>query len=386
MKNLKVQQYLQKNTLSDLEREYGINLTYSPINEPLVILNYDQISSPKYSEVTRECRGLVLDTTDWSVVARPFSRFFNYGESREEINKFNWNSFTVQEKHDGSLIIVYKYRGTWRVNTRASFGLGKVGDSQFTWEELFYQTIDEKGLDELSEDCTLVFELCSIYNKVVRTYPDATSYLLTIVNRKTGDEVPRHQQEGLPLVSQILECSLPSLHTFSSVDDILVWLDRSGLEPTFEGFVIQDDKNQRIKIKNKNYLRLHRMRGNGDNLFAPKNLVPFILQSETAELLAIYPEVLNHVLAYENLLIEHLLEIERVYSLIWNRNTQKSYALKVMELCPRWSAILFQCRKEQKSIVDVWRKSEDYILKVLDSELRERYTKTLPTKLEVSNV
>ncbi len=380
---LKVQEYLMKhNSLEQLEKDYAVSATHSPIGEPLVALNYCQIDSPKHSPITKECRGLVLDKTDWSVVAKPFSRFFNYGESREEINKFDWNSFATQNKEDGSLIIVYNYKGTWRVNTRASFGIGKINNSNYTWEELFYQTINEKQLDYVPENTTLVFELCSIYNKVVRTYLEPTSFLLASFNRETLEE---DKQESVAQYAKLLNVPCPPLLTYGCVDDILKTLETT--EPTFEGFVIKDINGNRMKIKSKNYLRLHRMRGNGDNLFAPKNLIPFILQNETGELIAIYPEVKPYLLRYEMLLAQHQILIEEVWSKIWNRNTQKSFALKVMELCPRWSSILFQCRKENKWPAEIWRKSSDYILKVLDKELTECYTKPLnPNELEIINV
>jgi tRNA splicing ligase len=144
---LKTQEYLKKNSLEKLIKDYALEATYSPVGESLVILNYSQIDSPKHSPITKECRGLVLNTQTYEVVAKGFSRFFNYGESREEINNFNWKNFSTQNKEDGSLIIFYWYEDLWFVNTRASFGLGKVGNSNFTWEELFYQTINEKSID-----------------------------------------------------------------------------------------------------------------------------------------------------------------------------------------------------------------------------------------------
>jgi RNA ligase len=392
---LAVQKYLMtidvagnKNPLECLEKDYAIKATHSPIGEPLVILNYCQIDSPKNAPITRECRGLVLDTTDWSVVAKPFSRFYNYGENREEINKFNWNDFCVEEKHDGSLIVLYNYRGTWRVNTRGSFGLGKVGESNFTWEELFYQTIRESALDDIHEDCTLVFELCSIYNKVVRTYNTPESYLLAMFNRKTCEEFLRSAGKArcqVKTFANMLGCSVSPHYEFGNVDDILKWLEKDSLEPTFEGFVIRDNTGRRMKIKNKNYLRLHRMRDN-NNLFAGKNLVPFLLKNETDELLAIYPEVKNHLDVYKNLLDENLKLIESTYSKIWNRNTQKSFAIKVMEMCPKWQSILFRCRKENKQPLEIWRESEDLILKTLDNELTKLYSNTVPSTPEKTNV
>lgn len=77
---LNVQQYLQTKSLEDLKTELGIKVA-EHATLPLVILNYDQIESPsKTHPIILECRALVLNKNDWSIVARSFSRFFNFGE------------------------------------------------------------------------------------------------------------------------------------------------------------------------------------------------------------------------------------------------------------------------------------------------------------------
>lgn len=77
---LEVQTYLRGGkTIDDLESELGIKAIAHP-TLPLVILNYNQIESPKRNSIVRECRGLVLEVGTWNVVARSFQRFFNFGE------------------------------------------------------------------------------------------------------------------------------------------------------------------------------------------------------------------------------------------------------------------------------------------------------------------
>jgi len=372
---LKVQEYLQKHSLEDLKNHYGIDVTYPPtyVGEPLVILNYHQIDSEKhkYSPIVKECRGLVLDYhNNFECVAKTFPRFFNYGEHREDINKFDWNNFSVDSKEDGSLAIVYNYKGSWRMNTRGSFSNGKPSeDCQFTWEELFFNCIKESGLEFIDEDITLIFELCSPWNKVVHWYPEPKVFLLTAINRIDGEECDLQERHHL---SQMLLCETPLSYSFDSIEEILSYIDKCQ-DSTFEGFVIRDKNNLRMKIKNPDYLRLHRMRGNGGTLFSPKNLVPFILEGETGELLAtclrVYPETQPFVEKYTEILDRELKSIEEVWNQIKNRNTQKSFALKVMELLPKWSSILFNCRKLNKEPIELWRQSAESIVKLLDKEL-----------------
>ena len=119
----KVQSYLKKHGLQKLKDEFGINHSIHP-ELPLVILNYDQIKSPKNLQIVRECRGLTLNLDDWSLVARSFYRFFNLGES--QIEKFDFSNFKVQSKEDGSLVVIYYFNGNWHVNTRGSFANDKM--------------------------------------------------------------------------------------------------------------------------------------------------------------------------------------------------------------------------------------------------------------------
>lgn len=359
---LKVQEYLQKNSLEQLQKDYAIEATHSPIGEPLVILNYCQIDSPKYSPITRECRGLVLDTTDWSVVAKPFSRFFNYGESREEINKFNWENFSVQTKEDGSLIILYYYKDSWRINTRASFGLGKVGDSPFTWEELFYQTINEKDLDYLDKDFTYIFELCSIYNKVVRTYPNPKSFLLGIFDKRNSEEI---KQERVRQFQEIFPSwTVPSLHTFCSIEEIVSFLENPEVEATFEGFVIRDSDGNRIKIKNKNYLLLHRARGNSkDGSYNKKYIIPLILGGELDELKAILPEIKNDFEYYKSYIDRYYDETVKAYDLVSDLISQKDFANSVKNECLGF--LCFYARKFNKTIKESWVDNLEKVSKIL---------------------
>ena len=117
---LKVQEFLHGGgTLEELKEKLGIKLTYHP-TDPLVILNYDQIESPKMDPIVQECRGLVIELHTWNVIARAFNRFFNAEEALDINKNFDWNRFDAFEKADGSLVLVYWYK-EWRINTRGSF-------------------------------------------------------------------------------------------------------------------------------------------------------------------------------------------------------------------------------------------------------------------------
>src|SRR6185312_8924249 len=100
--------------LERLNEAYGIDFNQHKTYPNLYSLKYNMIESPMGERIVQECRGIVLDAADnWNVVARPFDKFFNVGEGHAA--KIDWNTAKVQEKLDGSLMIMYHYGDDWQV-------------------------------------------------------------------------------------------------------------------------------------------------------------------------------------------------------------------------------------------------------------------------------
>lgn len=353
------------NVLERLNTKYGIKYAYSPCGE-LVVLNYDQIDSSKHktSPIVRECRGLVLEANTFEVVAKSFYRFFNQGEVRAEDNKFNWNNFSIASKEDGSLILVYNYKGNWRVNTRGSFANGLVNESGQTWEYFVRELIDDVELEEIDENITLVFEFCSIHNKVVRHYPENKLYLLSAFNRKTLTE---YSHEWCDVTAKHLGCNRPEFHNFTSLQEIIEFLEKHP-DNTFEGFVLKDDKNNRLKIKNKGYLRLHAIKG--ENPGSPKNIVPFILKNETEELISYFPELTTYVEKYKAILENNLKEILETWNSGKHLTSQKEFAILVKSKVSKMTDVLFQARKLGLEPEKIWRQEEEALIQLVKNEIK----------------
>ena len=87
---------------------------------PISIYNYSRTCQyeNKWDEITKACRGLILDQ-EGNVVAKGFDKFFNIEEHKpEEIPN---EPFEVFEKLDGSLGILFWYQGKWILATKGSF-------------------------------------------------------------------------------------------------------------------------------------------------------------------------------------------------------------------------------------------------------------------------
>lgn len=364
---LEVQKLLKSGkTLEKLDEELGIRATRCA-QSTLVILNYSQVDSPKMHPATMECRGLTLDARNWEVVARAFPRFFNHGECPELQSKFDWESCVAEEKHDGSLMLLYRHEGQWRVNTRGSFAQGEIAPGvNKTWEECFYEAVDEVTLGDLAEQAigtthTFVFEYCSPYNKVVRRYEQPTLFLLAAFENASGREA--HPGE-LDSIAQHLRVQRPA--RFASSLESVLSLIKAFDSPTHEGFVLKDKFGNRIKVKNKDYVALHQLKNNG-NIFHPKAMVPLILRNEQEEVLLNLPECTEAV--YDT--IEKLGAARARLNAVWEHAKkfpdQKSFAQYVTKNT-NLAGILFNARKQGKHPDEVFVESESMLLKTLFSK------------------
>ena len=348
-----------------LESEFGIKCNYH-LEYPLVILNYDQLDSPKLHPIVLECRGLVLDTTNYDVVAGCMKRFFNLGEATEITDKFDWTGpFNSRVKEDGSLMSLYfnKYSDKWEVKTRASWANQPIGENMPRWDELFFSLLPEKLLDLLAKDFTFVFEICSMYNQVVRLYDEPKLFLLTAIdydNTETDDM-------ALDIFASNL-VERPAKINVADVDAVRAYIKQlEETDGTAEGLVLQDKNGLRIKVKSKTYLAYSQLSGNG-NICMDKNLVPLILANEQDEAIAIFPAIEPRVRELQEIIFNlyHTLVTD------WNKckdiEDQKEFALTIAK--NNFSSILFRMKKEGTiKNIDVLKKmfynSTELIIKVI---------------------
>ena len=215
-------------------------------------------------------------------------------------------------------------------------------------------------LDEcLDRSITYVCEFCSHWNKVVREYDRPTLFLLSTFSGT-------HEHSIVETDAMCPDFMVrPEVVHFDSITEIQRLIESVSVDdPTFEGFVIRDKDNRRWKVKSPTYLALHRLKGDGDNMFLPKNLVPFVLTGEASELLTYFPEVADKF--HE---VSEIVEWEReMMMLVW-RDTQSIESQKdfAKAIIPRttFASILFEARKRNVDPESIWRDSADLIVKRL---------------------
>lgn len=364
---LNVQQYLKTKSVDELSAELGIKVAKHP-SLPLMILNYDQIESPKSHPIVRECRALVLRADTGDVVAKSFNRFFNWGELADEQNSFDFSNFIVQSKEDGSLVVLYHFDGEWHANTRGSFGLDNMEFQNFTWRDGFCKALGISSLKDLDskldKDVSYICEFCSPWNKVVRRYDQPQMYLLTAF--KGIVELPPEDVDRL--AGTLFK--RPQRYNFCSIEEIQEFLrEQAASDATFEGVVIRDRHGNRWKIKSATYLGLHKLRGEGDNIWNPKHLLPFVLAGEEDELLTYFNEVRPVFFELKSRVQQFYIGLIETWVQHKHIVDQKEFALAIKD--KPFSSILFQIRKEHgqdqcvEHLRQAWRESSAQILKLI---------------------
>lgn len=162
----------------------------------LTVYQYSQIESfPfKRNPVVIESRGVVLDN-NLKVIARPFDRFFNYGED-DVCPNINWSECHIYEKIDGSLIKIFHYNANWHTGTKKTvYGNTDVNGFNVMFKDLVYKAFNVNTQEEFNsifegfEGSTLIFELTSRENRVVTSYEGTQIWLLAIRDNVTGNYI-----------------------------------------------------------------------------------------------------------------------------------------------------------------------------------------------------
>lgn len=332
-------------TPDSLLTSYGVSSKRHPVYPNLVQFKYHQFESPLQLPLVREARGIILDEADnWRVIAWPFEKFFNHGEQLAAT--IYWPGARVQEKVDGSLIILYHYAGKWHAATSGMPDAGgQVNGFAMTFADLFWQTIGPAFFDGIKEpwleDTTFLFELSAPENRVVVRNTERKVTLLGARMRLDGTWATGCQEfarrYGLTHVREFPLTSLDAaLATFETMDPLQQ-----------EGYVIVDSSWNRIKVKHPGYVAIHGMRGEG--ALSPKRVLNLIREGETTEILAHFPEWKPAFDKIQGYYSDFIREVERDFRQLRDLPTQKDFALEAVKT--RCSAALFQLRSGRVSSV-----------------------------------
>lgn len=315
----------------------------------------------EWNDVTMKTRGLIVNWDTGNVLARPFDKFFNYGqpEQLDQIRLELNDEVEVYDKLDGSLGILYRRPdGHIAIATKGSFH-----SEQAEWatkEIRRYMTTHFR-----EDEQTWMFEIIYPENRIVVTYDFEGLVLLGVRDIDFGD-------------------------TYAP-DEVLEWKGRKATHFRYktlrealeapprrnaEGFVVYlPEFDVRVKIKQEDYLKLHKTVFS----FGPQYIYDRLDQGQTEEeILAALPdefeeEALSLIAGF---LVKHmgiranvLLNYKDIYK---EGMTKKEFALLAKDRpYPQYLFSMFDKRPDHAE--RIWKALNPSYVK-----MRERKTKKRP--------
>lgn len=289
---MQVIEFIKKHGTEALTEQFAISVKKV---DDLLVLNYNQIDSPKTHPLVIECRSLILEDKTFKVVSRSFDRFFNYGEALNVMPEIDWNRAVAYEKVDGSLIKIYHHNGRWNISTKGTaYGESDCMGYGITFQELVWKAMgvsNDEAFQEELDLCifnplfTYIFEVTSVENRVVKRYEGYKLYLLAARENSTGEYVSDEEKVWFKNDEDVDFIHYPKSYTFNSPEECL--RTARELKDLDEGYVVYQDGVPVAKIKSPAYVAVHHIRGEGLN---PKRIMQLVLVNEQDEYLQYFPD------------------------------------------------------------------------------------------------
>lgn len=248
---------------------YNIKISSAPaLNGAYYLLKYNQLSSDFNLAFCREARGCIMYFDNlaqrFECVCHPFDKFGNYGESY--VPEIDWKSARVTEKVDGSLIKIW-YHGGWHISTNGTINAqyAYVPNMKLSYYDLFIRALKKNGdpaefFYALEKDIVYMFELVSPDNRMTILYPDDAIYFIGARHQKS------HQEINTATFQRCFEVYIPNMikfpkvYSIATLDECIRATKLMGADE--EGFVVCDNKFDRVKVKSEQYLIASHLRFN----------------------------------------------------------------------------------------------------------------------------
>ena len=204
-------------------------------------------------------------------------------------------------------------------------------------------------IDKIPKSVTLIFELCSRYNRVVIDYDTPMLVLTGVRINKTGTFVDIHNDKIKDIINSIWNVqNIVRQYEISSIE---------GMPQDIEGFVIKDKNFHMVKVKNKWYVEMHH-RINNHNL----SFKELYLSGEADEIISYFKEYEDEYRRYEKeydkIFEEFTKAMDNVRIFIGNqdisnRDVKKQLAIYINSTYPKYANVIFKNLKHPQSIAQI---------------------------------
>lgn len=218
--------------------KYSVDYWYSACWNPTIA----------WDEIARAARGIVFNKKTGELLAKPYDKFFNINQVEEtQLDRLPQGPFTSTEKLDGSLAVSYFHGGDLFIA-----GSGSLKGSIAPWATGWAR--ENLKVQNFKPGYTYIFEVIHPDFRIVIDYGDAKCLKLTgVIHIRTNKEV---SYNTLVSMGESIGCQVTPIYFFNSIEDILKECD--GLPYDKEGYVVTFKNGLKVKIKGKEYRRVHK--------------------------------------------------------------------------------------------------------------------------------
>ena len=332
----------------------------------LVLFHYTQdcIFDRSWDDITLNARGIIFNKVTKELIAKPWSKFFNIGETPytniKELEKLG--KFHTTVKVDGSLGILYKHNSEWFITTK-----GSLNSDQGIWATKWAR--ENMDLSTIDNHYTYLFEIIYPENRIVIDYKGFRGLiLLGMVNKESGKEV---NYKILQQYATKIKVKCVMQFACNNLNDLVDYCKT--LTSSQEGFVITFSNGFKVKIKGDEYLKIHKIISNLTPLafweawdINGKCIPPWYLQQIPEEFRNFTDKTSKSIKQIHDDLYAQIME--EWYEIMWDGKVP----YKVRQMTIKDFAI--ECQKNHKVnmslLINIFKKQEDKMWNSIHQRVR----------------
>lgn len=330
--------------------------------EDVYVYNSHPTKSPIDDPMVQEACGLILNE-DGDIISMSFKKIAKLNKTNAHL--INWHNAKAELIEDGTLVVIYYYKGLWNVQTKTRANADNAMlSSNISLRTAVMTVLAEyfTGFSPFSpfdvcnnKDLCYAFEFISPYNRRVTQYFDSNLILLGVWDKLTLEEKSEEWINNFHI-----HCC--GKHRFVrprtyGVGSLETAMELPGFIDTAQiGFVVKDIAMNRFKVLNPSYAAISKF-AKSEGRASAKTYAKLTLDGGLMEARHMYP-LYSPIF---NLFFQTSLEISKTVMRLWENykdiEDKKEFAATVKHHFPVLRTYLFMLRRKQiKNIEDGMRK------------------------------
>lgn len=265
------------------------------------------------SDLVKQCRGVVFHGDQIVMKSFPYTPEYNHTQDFSDLFKEDFEKWSFYDAYEGTVLRMFFFAGKWFLSTHRKLNAFR---SKWSCKDSF-GTLFKQSLDaECQDDPTFASRLGNgenILEKFQSTLDTTKQYMFLLCNNNENRIVciappmSKSYHIGTFLQDGTLDmdwkCLLPQPRrlTFSSPDEIGVYIGREVNPEFFPGLICLGPNNQQVKIVHKDYQDMFRVRGNEPSIKF-RYLQVRMDKRMVSLLYSLYPDMVETFEDYENCL------------------------------------------------------------------------------------